>query len=87
MVWKRPAQRAGPHVVGADVARRGRQALADAAADDQQVLVDDARRGQRDRLASRDRGRDSRADRSGRRRRTSGSGLPVARVERVDELP
>ena len=37
-----PAQLAGTDVVGADVAGRRRQALADPAADDQQVLVDDA---------------------------------------------
>ena len=39
-----PAQRARPHVVGANVTRGGRQPLADAAADDHQILVDDSGR-------------------------------------------
>ena len=46
MVWKVQRKRAGAHVVGANVPGRRRQALADAAADDQQILVDDAGRGQ-----------------------------------------
>ena len=47
---KRPAQGAGAHVVRADVAGRRRQSLADAAADDHQVLVDDTRARQPDAL-------------------------------------
>ncbi len=45
-----PAHRAGPHVDGADVAGRGRQAFVDAAADDQEIAVDRAGRRQPHRL-------------------------------------
>src|SRR2546430_10881346 len=38
-----PAQRPGPDVVRSHVARRRRQALGRAAAEDEQVLVDDSR--------------------------------------------
>ena len=48
---ERPPQRARPRIVGADVAGRRRQSLADAAADDQQIAVHDAGRRQADRLA------------------------------------
>ena len=53
MVWN--VQRSAPvrDVVGADVAGRCRQPLADPSADDDQVLVDDARRGEQDRLRRR----------------------------------
>ena len=50
MVWKRPAQLAGVHVVGADIAGRRGMRLRVAAAHDDQVLVDDAGRGERDGL-------------------------------------
>ena len=47
---ERPARRAGPDVDGPDVAGRRRQAFVDAPADDQQIAVDHARRGQAHRL-------------------------------------
>ena len=83
---ERPAQRAGAHVVGADVAGRRRQPFADAAADDHEILVDDARRWSAGRSASPDRG-----PRPWRRsiRPLSPNvaiGLPVARIERVEVL-
>ena len=48
-----PAELAGAHVVGAYVARRGGQSLGRPPADDQHVLIDDARGGQHHRLLRR----------------------------------
>src|ERR1039458_4428617 len=55
LAWARngveyPAQRAGVHIEGANVAGRRGMGLRVAAADDDQVLVDAARRGERDGL-------------------------------------
>ena len=50
MVWKLHRERSRPHVEGPDVAGRSRQRFAGRAPDDQQVLIDDAGRGEADRF-------------------------------------
>ena len=50
---KAPAQRAGSHVIRAHVAGRGGQGLAHAPADDHEVAIDDAGRGEAHRLRGR----------------------------------
>src|SRR6266446_980196 len=49
---KRPAQLAGPNVVGANITRRGGKSLRVSSANDHQFLVNDARAAQNDRLGS-----------------------------------
>ena len=80
---ERPAQLAGPRVVGSDVAGRRGQAFRYASADDQQIAVDDRRASSGGWTGSADRGRDRRADRCARRRRTSRSAFPVRASSRI----
>ena len=49
---KRPAQFSGSHVESANISRRGRRGFRIAAADDQQIPVNDPRAGEIDRLRS-----------------------------------
>src|SRR5260370_6938263 len=50
---KAPSQFARAHIVRPDIARRRRKALRRPAADNQQILIDDSRRGERHRLLRR----------------------------------